>query len=115
MSRSYKKTPVLKDNNHKNIHKILANRKYRRYKSEDDTYQHREYKKTYKSWAVHDWVLRCSKEDAIDTYYNLCRPEYYSYVDNRRDQLKCVEKFKKEYPTVEDYLQKAWAKEYKRK
>lgn len=115
MSRSYKKTPIFKDNNHKNIYKIIANRQYRRRESEEHTYQHREYKKTYSSWIIHDYVCRWSKKDAIKQYHDMCCPEYYDYLKDREDQLKYVEKFKKEYPTVEDYLQKNWAKIYRRK
>ena len=56
MSRSYKKTPVVKDGKSGRIGKRFASRKVRRYKGKIPKGCF--YKKIYESWNIHDYVFR---------------------------------------------------------
>lgn len=93
MSRSYKKIPIVKDNNrYSKLYKQLANKKYRRNFSE---HYIRAYKKYTDSWYIHDFVIFWSWEDAKKDYYN-----------NRYLQKK--------YKTIDDFYNH-WKKEMLRK
>lgn len=100
MSRSYKKTPVVKDNRRsKKWKKALANRTVRR-KLNDPEYgmaDGRAYKKEYESWNIADYVIRWTKEEAI-AEYNAAN----NFIDKDR------------FPTLESWIE-WWEKCMKRK
>lgn len=119
MSRSYKKTPIVKDSNKgKKLEKRFANKKIRAFFKEhsDVSLPNNSYKKVSESWNIADFTCRWSKEDAIQFYNDRCRLEFYSnHYRTKEDCIKEAENFKKEYPTVEDFLQKRWSKDMRRK
>jgi hypothetical protein len=81
MSRSYKKTPVIKDNGKsKKISKTFAVRKTRR-KLKNLDYEiadGKAYRKEFESWEIADYVSRWTKEKAIQEY------ETNQYIDKKR-------------------------------
>ena len=100
MSRSYRKNPVVTDNNDSHQSKKLASRSLRRkLKNSDELLKGSSYKKHYESWDICDYKFRKTREEAIEGYYSSCNR--YKY-------------FKEEFPTLEDYL-KWWYKTYLRK
>ena len=100
MSRSYKKTPIYKGSPEGNIGQKIANRFLRRkLKKINELPQHKEYKKYYNSWEIHDWKSFWTLEDAKQQYKELSEKEW----------------FKKKYPTEEDFLNKIWYKSVRRK
>lgn len=85
MSRSYKKSPVIKDMDSGRFGKRLANKKVRRFKN--DIKSGKSYKKIFETYNIHDFVSR------------------YSYKDY----------LKKHKPEDEKEVYEKWAKYYKRK
>jgi predicted MPP superfamily phosphohydrolase len=61
MSRSYKKTPIIKDHDSGKVGKKLANRKVRRYK--EKIANGKAYKKVFNSWDIHDYISRYSFQE----------------------------------------------------
>lgn len=113
MSRSYKKHPILTDGSRRVTHQMkrIANHSVRRrdkkiisqclYDAEcfdsnallDKNY----YKKHFSSYAIHDWISRWSKAQAINDYYE----DRYQLWQN-------------EYKNINKFLN-YWAKCYHRK
>lgn len=60
MSRSYKKTPVIKDGHSGKVAKSYANRKVRHYKNV--LANGKAYRKVYESYDIHDSIFRYSYE-----------------------------------------------------
>lgn len=107
MSRSYKHNPVGTDGSPHTTKekKRHANSRVRNTK---ETYNGNSYKKIFCSYDIHDYISRWSKQDAIKKWYeeeaeilNGIIPFKYSY-HNR-------------YKTLENFLNRGWAKWYKRK
>ena len=97
MSRSYKHMPIYTDRpNGAKYWKRQANRKVRYSK---DFLNGKGYRKFYNSWNIHDYINYESKTDAI-MWYNTIAKHYarYSWWNITKD-----------YPTVEDYINKCWA------
>lgn len=114
MSRSYKKNPIVKSHDCGGKGKQFANRKVRRaVKDYDEIPKGGIYKKFFSSWDINDYILRWTKEDAIE-YYNKRKREYENGTSKYYIR-KSNEKFFKEYPTLEIYLQKEWERGFKRK
>lgn len=68
MSRSYRKNPILTDNNSSKKYKRIANRKVRA-ALKTPTYIHdglglTDYKKLSESWEIRDWSVRYSPLEA---------------------------------------------------
>lgn len=64
MSRSCKKTPIIKDNRRgRRYFKRLANKRVRR---ESILVSGNYYKKVYNSWDIYDYVSYCSKEQYVE-------------------------------------------------
>lgn len=121
MSRSYKRTPIVKDKSTRKFAKRQANKQFRRklklLDSEMSILQHSGYKREYCQYDINDWIFYQSYEMARKQYEDHCRPETYpcyGYHD-RSYQEKCAQEFKKKYPTLEDFIQHSWEKVYKRK
>lgn len=93
MSRSYRKTPILKDGGRSSkYNKQLANRHIRR-KANRDVYSdhigsNSFYKKMYESWEINDYISRYTLDEAIKDY----------------DRLKKYEWFYEQYPTLEEWI-----------
>ena len=89
MSRSRKKTPIVKDNGKgKKTAKSLANRKVRR-KLKDLDYKiadGKAYRKESESWDIADYVSRWTREDAVKEY------EEGRFIDKDR------------FPTLESFI-----------
>lgn len=102
MSRSYKKSPVVKD--HTKGAKKIANRRVRaKLKQNPDAIgQNGSYKKVYEQWNIHDWQSMQTEQEAIT--------KYYSFLNSEQPWKK---EYVKEY-TLETWLQE-WKKYYKRK
>ena len=102
MSRSYKKHPIYTDRARgAKYWKRQANRKVRHYK---DRVLHNDYKRLYCSWEIHDWVSRWDRAEAIKDYYThiyFCLGKPYAIWDD--------------YETEQHFLNRYWAKYYKRK
>lgn len=103
MSRSYRHTPIIRDNRHsKKQLKQFANRKYRRrFNSIEDEFTNcrksNDYKLCTNSWEIADYVFRWTREQAIKEY-------------NKWTSIaKISQTFKKEYPTLNDWL-RHWEK-----
>jgi hypothetical protein len=98
MSRSYRKTPIVKDN--KRGRKIAKRRANKRMRKKLDIHNGKAYRKVTNPWDIYDYVFRWSKEDAINFYNNDLQADKY---------------WKKYYPTLEDFLEKGWARDFKYK
>lgn len=98
MSRSYKKTPIVKD--HTKGMKQLANRKVRRQK---DVPQFAGYKKLFCSYDICDWVFRESFE------------EYLSRERRTEKEWNIKPWFKEDRIKTDKEHYNDWAKSYKRK
>lgn len=61
MSRSYKKTPIVKDGHSGRFGKTFANRKVRRCK--EPIANGKAYRKVFNPWDIHDYVDYCSYGD----------------------------------------------------
>lgn len=104
MSRSYKKHPICTDRtNGAKYWKRQANHRVRKYRY---ILQHKQYKKIYYSYDIHDWISRWSKAEALDKYYHQI---WYDYRD------KCWGRVWDNYENEKDFLNHYWAKYYKRK
>lgn len=98
MSRSYKKTPIYKDNGIGKTARRASQKAVRKLKiSEDETFSSKSnyYRKLYLSYNLHDYVSYWTKEDAVAAYYE-------------------EEKWQQLY-TLEEFLEKVWASSAKRK
>lgn len=100
MSRSYKKTPVIKYAPSGKIGKKFANRRVRRFKGDiPDGYVF--LKKIYDPWNVHDVVQRYTLSDALQwrtkciSYYNI--GNWNSLSEEEQDINKCIQNWKKWY------------------
>ena len=112
MSRSWKKHPFCKDKGIGKDAKHIAAARLRcipvdSEKSEALASAPANYRKINRdTWDIHDYVSRWNKDQAIVDYYEIINNDAYpAYKEN----------FINQYPTVEDYLIKNWAKYYKRK
>ena len=97
MSRSYKKTPIVKDNIGGKTGKRFANKKVRRLKNE--LFKRKEYKKVFESWNINDYISYYSLEDAIIDWYN----------EEENKILKEYAPLHKKYKTLENWI-KHWEK-----
>lgn len=95
MSRSYKKTPIIKDNGKSNKKdKRLANKKVRRYLDDDEhIIRHKSYRKVYNSWDIADYICRWTEEEARKWYQQ-----------EKEDGSILVEDYKNE----EDFINHNW-------
>lgn len=114
MGRSYKKNPVVKDGgkSHKKEKRIACRRlrakgKKEIYKGERIVADGGGYKKHHEQWDIADDIQRWSKEDAVRTYEEMTGP-------NASCTCWFTEDFKKDYPTLEKFLE-YWAKCMRRK
>lgn len=122
MSRSFKKTPIIKDNGHgKKGQKKDANSSFRMKLKQDDEEQSvvangKAYRKTYNQWKMVDWKILKTEDDARREYVRLTTPETY-VVDHASVEFcqEMVDDFKKRYPTIDRFINKWWKKYYKRK
>lgn len=103
MSRSYKKNPYVTAGygSSRKRNKQIANRKFRRAVSDENTAGRLKHKKYTQSWNICDYRMRMSREDAICWYENEMENEASDY-------------FKKRYPTLDKWLH-YWEKCYRRK
>lgn len=102
MSRSYRHSDIVKQQNTKGM-KQYANRKVRRcYKNDDLPMKGKSYKKLFQSWDICDWKWIWTKQEAIEEWNRPDGNKYYSSYLHRR------------YGTLEEYL-KYWEKCTKRK
>ena len=97
MNRSYKKTPIVKDNAGGKIGKRFANKKVRRLKNE--LLKRGEYKKIYESWNINDYISYYTLEDAIADWLE----EEKDYVPKKYAWRH------KKYKTLENWIN-AWKK-----
>ena len=105
MSRSYKKTPIIKDNGRsKKVQKRFANRRVRNYIKHNDIGKGKQYRKLFDSWEIADYVSRWTKEDAIRDYNSVMKgaPSYAKdyYLEN--------------FPTLESFLE-FWERSMRKK
>lgn len=71
MSRSYKKTPIAKDNRRgRKIAKRTANKKVR---NEHNVVSGKHYRKVFNTWDIYDYVSYCSLKKYLDR--NLTKEE----------------------------------------
>ena len=108
MSRSWKKKPFCKDKCSRWDKRKAASRvRNIPIDSEDNDVlvaAPANYKKiNHDTWELHDYSFRWTLEDAIEDYYESATIGRWK------------ERFLSQYPTLEDYLRKCWAKYYKRK
>lgn len=114
MSRSWKRNPYCKDRGIGKDAKQIAAARLRcipidSEESEILVTAPANYKKiNHDTWDIHDYISRWDRKQAIADYYESMNEEAWN-------SQKRYEKFIKDYPTVEDYLTKNWAKYYKRK
>lgn len=107
MSRSYKRSSVSTDGSPHTTKEMkrIANSKVRNSKG---TYNGSSYKKLFCSYDIHDYISRWSKEDAIQKWF-----------EEEADILNGIISFKysyhNKYKTLKNFLNRRWAKWYKRK
>ena len=96
MSRSFKKMPIWKDGRSGRVGKRFAHKKVRRTVLPGG--KSNRHKRVFNSYDIHDNI------------------EYYSEAEARRD-YECGNKWylQTEYKTVEEYINRSWAFNYKRK
>jgi len=97
MSRSYKKTPIVKDNFGGKTGKRYANKKVR--KTKDCLFKGGEYKKIFESWNINDYISYYTLEEAIEDWYK----EETENFPKERAYLH------KRYKTLDRWIQ-AWEK-----
>ena len=97
MSRSYKQNPVCTDNAHSGISRRKANRRYRRSSERVKSSTH--WKRHTNPWDIREYAFRTSRSDAIRRW-------------NSEGESGHLHKL---YRTLDTYLNKEWAKYYKRK
>ena len=97
MSRSYKKTPIVKDNIGGKTGKRFANKKVRKFKGE--LLKGGEYKKISESWNINDFISYYTLEDAIADWFE----EEKDYVPKRKAWRH------RRYKTLENWII-AWKK-----
>ncbi len=95
MSRSKRRTPIVKDHNSGKWGKRQANKRVRREKDFDG--KGKSYKKIYPSYDIHDYITRYSKERAIKDWKDEENNPEYDYRLHQR------------YKTLEEWLA-AWEK-----
>lgn len=111
MSRSYKKTPIVKCGGMGKDGKRFAKRKWRRINNEDNIDRNRSlYKRFYDQYDIHDYTIRNTKEETIRRY------EYIKAQSKLNDiWANYYRRELKRYPTLKDYLEKYYYKYYRRK
>lgn len=95
MSRSYRKTPIVKDNGKsKKTIKSLANRKVRRKLNnpEFEMANGKAYRKEFESWDIADSIIYWTEEQAKQEY------------EKKILEVGNNSWFKKEWPTLESFL-----------
>ena len=112
MSRSYKKTPIIKYGGYSKYGKKLANHKWR--KTQEANYNIKSlYKRNYLSYNINDVVDMWTKEDACahyDKIVRLANGQNCSIYEQR-----WAYRILKQYPTKEIYIRKVWEKDFRRK
>ena len=118
MSRSRKKTPICKDGNRKKSYdKALANRRFRRARIDDETFndafagKSNRYKHFNESWEIADYTSRWTLSDAVRAWYEEEKPSYYDWYF----QHYGVGYYHHTYGTIERYLNHCWRKYYRGK
>ena len=107
MSRSYKKRPIGTDGSPHTTKEMKrhANSKVRKTKG---IYNGNSYKKLFCSYDIHDYISRYSREEAIQKWF-----------EEETDILNGIISFKysdhNKYKTLENFLNRWWAKWYRRK
>lgn len=91
MSRSYKKTPIVKDNIGGKTGKRFANKKVRRLKNE--LFKRKEYKKAYESWDINDYISYYTLEEAIKDWYKEEKENFPRELAWRHNEFKTLEKW----------------------
>jgi len=100
MSRSFKKTPIIKYAPKSNVGQKLANRRVRRFKGDLPTKGYSLLKKIYDPWDVHDVVMRETLEETFDRRtWLLAKGDLnghdYSYIELNINQA--IQQWKKWY------------------
>lgn len=123
MSRSYKHTPIIQDQNNKHFGKKYANKVVRQhnkkeiYKAIQSDFEindfinsGKSYKQLYETYNVCDFKFYKTKENAVCQYES-----YLKTVCNGGAWSHYVKSILEKYLTLEDYLLLSWAKDYYRK
>lgn len=117
MSRSYKSTPIASDNGkHSKEEKRRAASRIRNIEPESDkadslVRKSNRYKYINKdTYNIHDYISRFSEAEAREYYQRRLKE-----ISNTKWKKRSKENFLKKYPTEDDFIQKRWAKDYKRK
>ena len=104
MSRSYKKTPIVKDGGKSSKKsKRLANKKVRR-NTDKLAIKGKSYKKIYNSWDINDYISYWSEKDAIKDWY-----EEETLAKMLGVLVETIGNHKR-YGTLENYLNKNYKK-----
>jgi hypothetical protein len=114
MSRSYKKHPISKDGGksskkNKQIANRIIRRKFKNNTQNIFSKKGKNYKKLYDSWEINDYISYWSKKDAIN--------DWNKEVNEATSRGVPLEEFgwHSIYKSLEDFLNKYWAKTSKRK
>lgn len=86
MSRSYRKTPIVKEHRSNKYGKQQANRKVRRYNKvpHNQHLTNKGYKKLFETWDISDFTLKYTKEEALRDIEN-GESQYQSIADWKKD------------------------------
>ena len=108
LSRSYRKHPIVTDGSPRTTKEMkrIANSKVRNSKG---TYNGSSYKKLFCSYDIHDYVSRWSKEDAIKEWFDEEANLLNGIISDEKRTLH------HKYGTLKNYLDRNWAKWFKRK
>lgn len=109
MSRSYRHSPCITDGHVKTTkeNKRIANSKVRHKK---DLYNGSAYKKLSCSYDIHDYISYWPKKDAIKAWYNEAKEIELGIYPKDLPSL-----WHNQYKNLNDFLNRMWAKHYKRK
>lgn len=110
MSRSYKKHPVSKDGNKSSKKaKQIANKRIRRNYKNELPIKGKGFRKFYNSWEINDYIAYWSKEEAIKDWNDeVGRAASYGIPLEEYGWHSI-------YGSLEEFLDKCWAKYQKRK
>lgn len=116
MSRSYRKTPIVKDNpkgskTNKRIANSFVNSKISTYEEDSALPQNKEYKKIYDTWNIHDCKIRCTLDEHMKEYEQYL---YYRDHPEKDPRPEWTQQILKDYPTKKSW-KREWIKDYKSK
>ena len=81
MSRSYRKNPILKDRYGSKALRFFKRQSNKKIRRTEDVPKHKEFKKVYTSWNIHDYISRYSEQEFLETWESeTSKPKYLQWM-----------------------------------